>query len=613
MGQKSIQENYSRFPAPFDDVDVNCCKYPSCENFGISAGANTAELSENANILTNNRHNKKRDPHYAVVGSGKSDATLKCKACELRNNDQFQLGNTYYPIKSNKAVVDELHRISAYLYVKPLQCPNHECPTYIKNETPKLNKRGLTACGNQRFVCGHCGTSFTMSDGRRKQSTSAVNKRVFQLLVNKSPLSRIVEIYGITFQTLYDKIHFFREQCLNFVAERERRLEKMQIDRLYLATDRQVQISNWTRKENKKNTELYGIGTACLNSSYVFAFNFNFDATMDPEATEKAAVECGDYDKPKYQREFARVWLKQEFIEASKRNPRTTPESQAMSIEEEVEQKIKSEQEYNQDLSSERIDSLTNMPSKGMLVHNEYTQAAHFFLLKRLFKNVGKTRFYLDLDSGMKNAYITAFKEEIQSDDSDGFLVNTTKNLTVNEKRKYCRDSIKAINALKNVDFAAKDKPAKDQIVADLIEEQLDHLKIIKASPERWLKYPLSTMSDPEKMIAAVTPMNKYDRRHQSNLYRLGSLHAIDRFFMQIRRSVSIFERSMSSGSNKGRNWFGYSAYNPEMYNVLADIYRVYYNYVKKGNDGKTPAMRLGLAEGPVSLEKIIYFNKEST
>ncbi len=37
-------------------------------------------------------------------------------------------------------------------------------------------------------------------------------------------------------------------------------------------------------------------------------------------------------------------------------------------------------------------------------------------------------------------------------------------------------------------------------------------------------------------------------------------------------------------------------------------IFRVYYNYCLPGRGGTTPAMRLGLAKGKVSLEDIIYF-----
>ncbi|EKF9113229.1 hypothetical protein [Vibrio cholerae] len=92
------------------------------------------------------------------------------------------------------------------------------------------------------------------------------------------------------------------------------------------------------------------------------------------------------------------------------------------------------------------------------------------------------------------------------------------------------------------------------------------------------------------------------------------SLHGIDRFLMQARRRVSVFERPFSSGTNSRRVWYGYSPYKPDMYIKLADLYRLFYYFVLKGKDGKTPAMRLGIAKGAVSIEKIIYHNdvKES-
>jgi hypothetical protein len=40
----------------------------------------------------------------------------------------------------------------------------------------------------------------------------------------------------------------------------------------------------------------------------------------------------------------------------------------------------------------------------------------------------------------------------------------------------------------------------------------------------------------------------------------------------------------------------------------MLGIFRVFYNYCLVGQDGKTPAMHLGLAKGKVSMEDIIYF-----
>ncbi len=93
-----------------------------------------------------------------------------------------------------------------------------------------------------------------------------------------------------------------------------------------------------------------------------------------------------------------------------------------------------------------------------------------------------------------------------------------------------------------------------------------------------------------------------------ARLYNKASLHSIDCFFMQVRRRLSILERPIGSASNKGRTWYGYSAYNPETIVKMLGIFRVFYNYCLAGQDKKTPAMRLGLAKGKVSLEDIIYF-----
>ena len=42
----------------------------------------------------------------------------------------------------------------------------------------------------------------------------------------------------------------------------------------------------------------------------------------------------------------------------------------------------------------------------------------------------------------------------------------------------------------------------------------------------------------------------------------------------------------------------------------MLDIFRVFYNYVEVGKDKETPAMRLGLAKGVVSMEDIIYYSR---
>ena len=120
--------------------------------------------------------------------------------------------------------------------------------------------------------------------------------------------------------------------------------------------------------------------------------------------------------------------------------------------------------------------------------------------------------------------------------------------------------------------------------------------------------HPFPNMSEPEKAVCYLTNYDDYDTDHAALLYNKASLHAIDCFFMQVRRRLSILERPIGSASNAGRTWNGYSAYNPQTIVKMLGIFRVFYNYCHTGQDKKTPAMRLGLAKGKISLEDIIYY-----
>jgi hypothetical protein len=76
---------------------------------------------------------------------------------------------------------------------------------------------------------------------------------------------------------------------------------------------------------------------------------------------------------------------------------------------------------------------------------------------------------------------------------------------------------------------------------------------------------------------------------------------------MQLRRLLSLLERPISTPSNAGRVWRGYSPYRPERIQQILDICRVHYNYVAKGKDKRTPATRIGLAKGHIRIEDILY------
>lgn len=611
MSKKSCQP--PRIPLEYKGIQVNCCKSPSCENFGLTPEkASRTEIYLKTNKDTDERQVREKDPFYTISGAPSGISTIKCKACERDKRDGDEARQVYYILKSNKAVHEELTRISSYLESPAEQCPNTDCPSNTGDTEKSIKKRGKTAAGTQRYLCNHCSTSWTGKPIERPHARTEIDKILFKLLVSKVPFRRMEFVLEMDLRSIKRRIDFLHRQCMAFVAERERRLSKIRRERMYLCTDRQVQKSNWTNRKEKMNCEFYGIGTADLYSGYVLAFNFNYDPDIDPQETEAKAALIGDHELLKHHREYARVWLKSDFEDA-KRNASKKPRVAASSLEDAIEQKSLIDSLHDEDKSSEYFDNTKQVPIKGMEVHNEYTMAAHFYLLKKLLSSVQKTRFYLDQDAGMKTWYIAAFKQEIEEGNSDGFLVTMQKDLTVDMKRQVANEAKQEIGKFAGISYESMTAVEVTYHVRNMVKRNMLNPFITQRTGERWIGIPKPSMSEPSKMIHSFTQIQRYDEEHQANLYLKGGLHAIDRFFMQIRRKVSSFERPFQSGTSRHRIWNGYSPYNPAMYQQLADIFRVFYNYCQQyEKTSETPAMKLGLAKGPVELEKIIYFKKYS-
>ncbi len=84
-------------------------------------------------------------------------------------------------------------------------------------------------------------------------------------------------------------------------------------------------------------------------------------------------------------------------------------------------------------------------------------------------------------------------------------------------------------------------------------------------------------------------------------------LARIDNLFMKTRRLFNPIERPVGTSSTHNKVWHGYAPYNPRMLEVHLTIFRTVHNFVYVGDDGKTPAMRLGLAREPLRYEDILW------
>jgi len=312
---------------------------------------------------------------------------------------------------------------------------------------------------------------------------------------------------------------------------------------------------------------------------------------------------AGDYQVSPPFRRYARCWLKADYavrVRIPGRQSRPTQANLQHAIA-----ATYAEAALRDDVEvGEAPDASRQLPTQGMQIHAEYTLYGHFFFLRQLFGGVEKLRFCMDQDSGMRAACLAAFQPEIKARTADAFYVRIARELTVNQKRTELAASRARFEAAKQSYPGLSDSEL--QLV--LIKAAIAQTATLGKWQDRWLTHPLPDMSEPQKAVCYLTDFCDLDADHLARLYQKASLHGIDRFFMQVRRRLSVLERPISTASKAGRRWYGYSAYKPDTIVRLLGMLRVFYNYCAVGKDGKTPAMRLGIAKGIVDLEDIIYF-----
>lgn len=593
LGKKSSGAGRPRIPHEAAGIQVNFCKNPACKNFGVPAAAKLGRYR------VGHARNQALGESYSITGTGKGTSALKCLLCGEMPS-----------IKSNLAIAEEYFRLRDYLKSQPEpSCPASTCVNHrvgIRTFADGYKRSGKTHSGSQRYRCKSCGTTFAVGKSTRYQKRPHKNKQIFMLLMNKSPFRRIIEVAGISAPTLYKKIDFFYEQCRKFAANRERALlEGMELRRLNIAVDRQDYVVNWTQREDKRNVVLHAVGSADNDSGYVFGMHLNFDSSLDRDTIEVAARLAGDYEIPDSFRLHARVWLQgdydrslAEFIKRqAKRGGARASLDQSIAA-------TYAEALSRSDVEVAEVKNPTvQLPKKGMQVHSEYTLYAHFRLLRDLLGGVGKVNFYLDQDSGMRAACLAMFEQEIKSGNVDAFYVRLAKEFTVPEKQAALTRSRAEI-----YQWQARFPDLTPREVEFLmIREQMRNMRAFGKWNDRWLTHPFPNMSEPEKAVCYLTDRGETHEDHLAWMYYKASLHSIDRFFMQVRRRLSLLERAIGSASTARRMWYGYSAYNPEMIVKLLDIFRVYYNYCLAGKDDGTPSMRLGISKGISSVEDIIY------
>lgn len=524
------------------------------------------------------------------------------------------------PLRSNLAIVEEVYRLVSYLNEPDeVACPNATCAKHgitLSAEPKNYAQFGKTAAGTPRWRCNTCRKTFTFGGkSTRKQRKTHKNRDVFALLMNKSALNRMAEITGLDKKSLYGKIDFIHRQCLAFSADRERPLARGAIDlpKMYICVDRQTFVVNWSSRKDRRNVQLNAIASADLKSGYVFGMHLNFDGALDPDAVEKDALAIDDYANASPYRRYARLWLKRDYDEAVAASAGAAAKKAAKAMAtargtDELGAEIAAEYASavaREDVEqSEEKDRDLALPRLGMQVHEQYTLYAHFLVIARLLAKAPVVRVYMDQDSGFRAGFLAAFHWRVKNRTADAFYVRVLKEATIDQKDSATTKSRAEFKKWQD----ANPGLTPHEIEQLMVKDEMRRMATIGHWGDKWLVHPLPNKSEPEKRICWLTDMGDYDEDRAARLYLKATLHPVDRFFMQARRRLSLAERGVPSASADRRIWHGYSAYKPQNLARVLEIFRVFYNYCAVGEDKKTPAMRLGLARGPVALEDILYF-----
>src|SRR5208282_624049 len=175
--EKSPTSRQRPIPPAFEGIQVNGCKTPGCANFGIPP---------REGAMIRGRYAEKNGDDYVVIGTGSEN--LKCKKC-----------NRFSTLKSNKGIYEELQRQGSYfLQLAPFAC---DC-----GNTAQFRRYGKTRSGSDRWQCLACKKTKSFGKPAIRQRASHKNALVFDLLINKSPINRMMEIADLGVAALYGKI-----------------------------------------------------------------------------------------------------------------------------------------------------------------------------------------------------------------------------------------------------------------------------------------------------------------------------------------------------------------------------------------------------------------------
>ena len=584
------------------DIQVNHCRMPECDNYGVAAKTENIKPGPNKN----------GDKHYIVTSTNKGRVpSIKCKCCGENP-----------PIKSNDGIVSEIDRLSSHLKIPTdKSCTNKECKNHglsFSNHPELYHKYGYRKDTREPIKkCGNCGTQFSLSQDAVKiyPKHQHLASDVFSRITNKSPVRRTLNGIGKLGENndlYYSITRFINRRCNRLSGGLERKMMDGEIKlpkSLSLSTDIQEYHLNWTNRLDKRNPIFSAIGTVDNDSKYLFGMDVNYDAEVDAFKINQQSAINGDLNKQEAFRQYAQYWLVGDEYKSGRANSRKIGLEKSNDIIQQI-QEAYSQAQSREDIEDKEMwkmnPELHNPKiNKGMQVHIPYTAYAHFFIMQNLFKGAGveNIQYSMDCESMFRASFLCAFKDEISQGKAHGFYIKHQKYLTVDERKYKVNQARKTLTQFKAT-LAEQHKLFAKQL---LMHQNINNMQDYGKWSDKWAVHPSPTMNEPDKMVCCLTSTKQLSATDKSKLYLNTSISAIDNVFQLARRHMNAFERPIGTSSGYNTVWNGYAPYNPEMMRQYLDIFRTTYNYCNVGQDKQTPAMRLGLTDRPMTYDDVLW------
>jgi len=584
-------------------VQINYCDNPFCQWFG--------EVQERF-ILVRNKPYK-----YKLDGTEIS----KCIRCNTPTNnirDGIVINKTSL-CYSNWGLAEEIKRLKIINSVKDIEplyqfhkpeCSNN--PSTVFTTPHNFYHKGKSSSKSDKWQCKVCKKN-TNTLPSRATSTNYHQQRneilplFFKLLIKKVPVKRTCEILEINPTTYYGKLEWVYKRCLEFLERHEDKpLANKTFDRMWINTDNMVYYLNNIRKKGSGGDDYDDIEeqifkthitiSGDIHSHYIFRADINYNSNIKIDDIESDTLKYKEDHLYEYQNKNGAYRFPYCPQPPTLYDNQTTEEYEA----------------------SHHLFERRKKYISGLHLNSTYTAMAHYWLIKQSIK-VNKWRFVTDEDNSLITSIYRIFANDIKYKDTQHFLCKVERNRKRKDSyRDFC-------NSRRNLSVWREENGYREfslsHVASLMLTQQLethtfyDYVKGNDKAYPVWAKnpiiHPLPYVDEGVRMVDCTTDLTRYDNSHIANLLMNVNSHCTNAFIQQIRRSLSILERPLSTARGTEKSYI-YANINPKYAQFAVTILRTYYNFCQeiKTHNGKpeTPAQKLGIADKIYTIYDILYF-----